>query len=225
MNEFEAADFLRQFSFWERLSPSDKELVSSNLHPVHYDAGQSIHSGEMNCLGTIFVKKGILRIYLLSGDGKETTMYRLRDGEVCVLSASCMLSAITFDVQIDAETSCDAFLIPAAVFSSLMNRNIYVENFAYRLITERFSDVVSAMERMFFLSLKQRIAAFLIDESSAQHTDHLLLTKEQLARSIGSAREAVSRNLKLLSSEGCIKVSRGSIDLLDKGKLYRQLEG
>lgn len=225
MNEFEAADFLGQFSFWERLSPSDKELVSSNLHPVHYGAGQSIHSGEMNCLGTIFVKKGILRIYLLSGDGKETTMYRLRDGEVCVLSASCMLSAITFDVQIDAETSCDAFLIPAAVFSALMNRNIYVENFAYRLITERFSDVVSAMERMFFLSLKQRIAAFLIDESSAQHTDHLLLTKEQLARSIGSAREAVSRNLKLLSSEGCIKVSRGSIDLLDKGKLYRQLEG
>lgn len=218
-----AAGFLEQFSFWEHLSAADQELVRTNLHPLHYSAGQPVRSSGVDCLGAIFVKSGILRVYLLSDEGKETTMYRLRDGDVCILSASCVMSSITFEVEIDAETDCELLLIPTAVFSALMKRNIYVENFSYKLITERFSDMVAAVERMFFMSLKQRIAAFLIDESAAQHTDDLVLTQEQLARAIGSAREAVSRNLKQLSSCGCLEVARGTIRILDKKKLYGEL--
>lgn len=219
-DSFHSTKFLETFSFWEHLSQQDKDLLSLNFRPVHYTAGQSIRSGEVNCLGALFVRSGILRVYLSSDDGKETTMYRLRDNDVCVLSASCVLSSITFDVQIDAETDCEGFLIPTPIFSALMTRNIYVENFAYHLITERFSDVISAVERMFFMNLKQRIAAFLIDESAAQHTDQLLLTQEQLAKAIGSAREAVSRNLKQLTAEGCIEVSRGMIKIQDRNALY-----
>lgn len=141
-------------------------------------------------------------------------------GSICILSASCILSAITFDVQIEAETDCDVLLIPSAVFQSLMKNNIYVENFAYRLMTERFSDVISAVERMFFMNLRQRIAVFLIDESVAQRSSTLALTQEQLAKAIGSAREAVSRNLKLLVKDGCIEISRGTINILDKKMLY-----
>lgn len=217
------AGFLEQFSFWEHLSAADRELFSANLHLLHYSAGQAVRSSGVDCLGALFVINGILRVYLLSEEGKETTMYRLRDGDVCIMSASCVLSSITFEVEIDAETDCDLYLIPAAVFSDVMKRNIYVENFSYRLITERFSDMVAAVERMFFLTLKQRIAAFLIDESAAQHTEDLVLTQEQLARAIGSAREAVSRNLKQLSSCGCIEVSRGTIRILDRKKLYKEL--
>ena len=101
-----------------------------------------------------------------------------------------------------------------------MKNNIYVENFAYRLMTERFSDVISAVERMFFMNLRQRIAVFLIDESVAQRSSTLALTQEQLAKAIGSAREAVSRNLKLLVKDGCIEISRGTINILDKKMLY-----
>lgn len=220
MNNDRATEFLESLSFWSVLSPADRELLSANLHPVQYKAGQLIHSGEVHCLGTLFVQKGILRIFLSSDDGKETTIYRLREQEVCVLSASCILSSVTFDVQIEAETDCEVFLIPAPVFSALMNRNIYVENFAYRLITERFSDVISAVERMFFMNLKQRIAAFLIDESAAQHTEKLELTQEQLAKAIGSAREAVSRNLKQMTADGGIEIARGIIQIKDKAVLY-----
>src|SRR5699024_11059007 len=134
--------------------------------------------------------KGLLRVYLLSAQGKEATLYRLREGVVCTLSASCMLSAIPFNVQIDAETHCDMLVIPAAVFSQLMKENIYVENFAYKLTTEHFSDVIAGIERTLFLSLPQRIAAFLLDEASQDSSDSLAITQENLARSIGSAREA-----------------------------------
>ncbi|WP_294146242.1 Crp/Fnr family transcriptional regulator [uncultured Clostridium sp.] len=212
--------YLKNLPFWEHISDDDKNLICGNLHPLHYEAGQSVHSGEANCLGALIIRRGILRTFLLSDEGKETTMFRLREGSICILSASCVLSVITFDVQIEAETNCDVLLIPSAVFQALMKRNIYVENFAYKLMTERFSDVISAVERMFFLNLQQRIAVFLIDESVAQQSTTLTLTQEQIAKAIGSAREAVSRNLKLLAKSGCIEVSRGTINILDRKQLY-----
>ena len=180
--------------------------------------------GSSNCIGPLFVVRGILRVYLLSEDGREATIYRVRAGEACVLSASCVLSAITFDVQIDAETDCDLLIIPTATFAALMEHNLYVENYVYRSSTERLSDLIQAVERMFFLTLRQRVAAFLIDESASSGTDRLTLTQEQLAKAIGSAREAVSRILKQLSQTGSITVSRGGIVIQDKSLLYAELE-
>jgi len=135
-----------------------------------------------------------------------------------------VLSAITFDVQIDAETDCDLIIIPTSLFSELMSRNLYVENYVYRSSTERLSDLIQAVERMFFLTLRQRVAAFLIDESSSTGSDHVTLTQEQLAKAIGSAREAVSRILKQLSANGSIEVSRGGIRILNKSLLYAELQ-
>ncbi|MDO4274614.1 MAG: Crp/Fnr family transcriptional regulator [Eubacteriales bacterium] len=223
MKQTEYLEHFRTFSFWEHMSTQEQELLLSNIREIHYPAGTAVQTGDCHCLGTLFLLKGILRVYLLSAQGKEATLYRLRDGDTCTLSGSCMLSAITFDVQIDAETDCDVLLIPTAVFSKLMDKNIYVENFVYKMTTEHFSDVISGIERTFFLNLPQRIAAFLLDESAQEESDTLSITQENLARSIGSAREAVSRALKQLSSEGCIEVSRGGIHLLDKSRLYQML--
>ena len=190
----------------------------------HFSAGEAIKLGGNNCIGPLFVVHGILRVYLLSADGREATIYRLRQGDACMLSASCMLSAITFDVQIDAETDCDLLIIPTTLFADLMSHNLYVENYVYRNSSERLSDLIQAVERMFFLTLRQRIAAFLIDESATNGTDCLTLTQEQLARAIGSAREAVSRSLKQLAQSGSIEVSRGGIRILNKSLLYAELE-
>lgn len=223
MNTQDYKNFFRDFPFWVHMPGEEQELLLSNIRQIHFDAGAAVQSGECQCLGTIFLLKGILRVYLLSAQGKEATLYRLRDGDVCTLSASCMLSSITFDVQIDAETDCEVLLLPAVVFSQLMKNNIYLENFVYKLTTEHFSDVINGIERTFFLTLPQRIAAFLLDESAEQSSDSLTVTKENLARSIGSAREAVSRALKQLSLEGVIEVSRGGIRLLDKSRLYHML--
>lgn len=210
-------------SFWPHLSDAQKTLLRERSHIAHFAAGEAIKTGSSNCIGPLFVIQGILRVYLLSADGREATIYRLRAGETCVLSASCVLSAMTFDVQIDAETDCEVVIIPSPVFAQLVDNNLYVENFVYRSSTERLSDLIQAVERMFFMTLRQRVAAFLIDESASSGKTTLCLTQEQLARAIGSAREAVSRILKQLSQTGSIEVSRGGIRILDKAMLYREL--
>ena len=164
-----------------------------------------------------------MRTYLLSDEGKEVTMFRLREGDTCVLSASCILSAITFDVEIEAQTDCRALLIPTRVLSRITKENVYLDNYVYKEAAKRFSDVVEAMEQMMFLNLTQRVAAFLLDESAKSKTDTIAMTHEEIAKAIGSAREAVSRTLKQLSKKEMISLNRGEIKIEKKEELYQML--
>ena len=223
MDRNSCLNYFQAFPFWEHMTEEDRNFLLDNIRELHYPAGAAVQSEERQCLGTLFLLKGVLRVYLLSAQGKEATLYRLRDSDICTLSASCMLSAITFDVQIDAETDCDLLLLPAVPFSRLMKNNIYLENFIYKRTTEHFSDVIAGIERTFFMTLTQRIAAFLLDEAADTGSDELALTQEAIARSIGSAREAVSRTLKVLVKEGCVELFRGGVAVLDRKQLYRKL--
>ncbi len=205
--------------FWEKLSSDEKNFLIENTGAVSYKKNSVIHTAEFECLGMLFVTEGSLRVYMLSEQGREITLYRLSAGELCILSAACVLQMITFDVCIDANSDCRVLQVGSAPFSQLMQQNLYVENFAYKLATERFSDVMWAMQQILFLSFDQRLATFLLEESAALGSDTLTLTHEEAARLLGSAREVVSRMLKYFSSEGWIQLSRGKITITDRKKL------
>ncbi len=210
------------FSAWEHMTPSQQEQFLDNTTLMHYPKGTSIHNGENDCKGMLIIKKGTLRTYMLSESGKEITLYRLGEGDVCVLSASCVLSSITFEVQIDAEEDSEVLFTSSLFFQSLMDQNIYVECFTYKTATDRFSDVMWAMQQILFMSMDKRLAVFLWDEMLKSEDITVHLTHEQVARDIGTAREVVSRMLKYFSSEGIVELSRGGIKIVDKKKL-RQL--
>lgn len=167
----------------------------------------------------LLVKKGGLRGYLLSEDGREVTLFRVPAGEVCVMSASCALNRLTLEVHIDTETATEAYLIRSSIFVRLKDQNIYVENYLYKSVAEKFSDVMWAIEQILFMSIDKRLAVFLLDEMARTHSEELHLTQEQIARYIGSAREVVSRTLKSFQAKGLIRQSRGTIWVLDRKKL------
>ena len=215
----ELAYIKSRLDFWDKLSESEINLLESNIVNVSYNKGFNLHSTDSECLGVLLIKNGGLRVYILSEDGREITLYRLSPGDVCVLSASCIINSITFDVHIDAESDTDAYLINIGAFSKLSNQNVYVENFAYKNTNERFSDVMWAMEQILFMSFDKRLAIFLLDEITKTNSNELHLTQEQIAKYIGSAREVVSRMLKVFQSEGILEQSRGSIHIIDKEKL------
>lgn len=207
---------LDKLSFWPHLTAQQKQTLSQIVQRVKYAPGQIIRSPETDCLGALLIQSGVVRIYLLSEDGREATISRMTAGEVCVLSASCMLSAITFDVQIQAETEVEVLVIPVQYLSTLMRENVYVENFVYKAAAERFSHAIRAVEQMLFYTLEQRVASYLLDESKRLETDTLQVTQEQMAQAIGSAREAVTRTLKKLSAAGAVELFRGGVRLRDK---------
>lgn len=215
-------DFVRsRLYFWDKLSDSEKATIENNISKVTFSKGSIIHNNDNKCLGVLLIQDGELSVSILSEDGREVSLYRLTSGDICILSASCILNSITFDVQIAAESETVAFLFNITAFSTLSNQNVYVENFAYRNTVERFSDIMWAIEQILFKSFDKRLAIFLSDELSKSDSTEIYLTHEQIAKYTGSAREVVSRMLKLFQSQGIIEQSRGFINVIDKNKLKK----
>lgn len=206
-------------SFWNHLTDTQQKMLIESAESRFHKKDTILHSADYECIGTLIVKSGALRVYILSEDGREITLYRIQSGEVCVLSASCVLQSITFDVYIDAVSDCELIQLCSQAFSSIIRENVYAEAFTYRLTTERFSDVMWAMQQLLFMSFDKRLAIFLLDETTASHSDTLNMTHEQIARLMGSAREVVTRMLKYFSQEGYVQLSRGTVKIIDKNSL------
>lgn len=191
----------------------------------YYLKGKVLHRGYLDCTGLYIIKQGQLRIYMISDQGKEITLYRLFERDICLLSASCIFNNIQFEVHIEVEKDSQVYIIPTAVYKKLMNESLTISNFTNQLISSRFSDVMWLMEQILFRNFDHRLATFLIDESRIDDSDTIYMTHEEIAKHLGSAREVVSRMLKYFQSEQMISLFRGGIKIEDDKKLIAIIEG
>ena len=208
------------FPFWDKISETDKDYICQNSYTITYPKDTNIHDGN-ECSGVIFVRSGSLRLSIMSDEGKDITLYRLHQRDMCMLSASCVLQTITFDVFINAEEDSECYVISGPAFAAVSERNPSIKIFALESAVSRFSDVMWVMQQILFMSLDKRLAIFLSDESARTGSDTITLTHGQIAKYIGSAREAVSRMLKYFTNEKIVEVSRGGIKILDKRRLRK----
>ena len=215
--DFESV-FEEQFPFWNQLNKSDKEDLLNNTILKQFHKEQPVHS-NLECSGLYIVKSGKLRLYMRSDEGKEITLYRLSPGEMCMLSASCVLQSITFDVYIDAEVETECYMISGAAFNRVAENVAEVKIFALEAAVSRFSDVMWIMQQIVFMNQDKRLAIFLLDEIEAKGEDIIIMTHEQIARHLGTAREVVSRMLKHLANDGVLEVTRKGIIVTDVKKL------
>lgn len=207
------------YPFWPKLSDKEKELVENAVFKEIYNKGMLMHRTEDSCKGLITVLTGQLRTYILSEEGREVTLFRVKEEEVCVLSASCLLDSITFDVLIEATEDTEVLVLPSPVLNQLIQQNPHVELYLYKSATEKFSDVMWTMQQILFLKIDQRVAQFLWDEMVEKNTMTLSVTHDEIARYIGSAREVVTKVLKYMVKENTLELKRGTIIILDKEKL------
>lgn len=214
--------FSEFFPFWEKLTPDQKKRLSADAAEVTYKKGHVVHDPN-ECTGAIIVKSGGLRTYFLSEEGKEVTLFRLYPGDICILSATCVLRAITFDVMVEADADSECLLIGSRTLGKLVEESIYVKNYALELTASHFSETMWSFEQILFMSIEKRLAIFLLDETARRKSDTLKLTHEQIAKYMGSAREVVTRMLRTFSSEGILESGRGDIRILDKSKLRKYL--
>ncbi len=212
--------FKNIFPFWDSLSDSHKQLLCASSSDAFFKSGEHIHSGN-GCTGGVIVISGCLRVYIMGENGKEITLYRLRENDICMLSASCVLKSITFDIFIDAEEDSRCAIISPQAFEKVADENKDMKIFTLETAVSRFSDVMWVMEQVLFLSFDKRLAIFLLEEMHNSQSNILTLTQEQIARHIGSAREVVSRMLKYFSKEKILEVCRGEIKISDKKKLQK----
>ena len=207
------------FPIWDQLNQDQQDRLSGSLMLRSVSKGTILHNGDMDCTGLLLVKSGQLRAYILSDEGREITIYRLFDRDMCLFSASCMMRSIQFEVTIEAEKDSQLWIIPPEVYQRLMEESAPVANYTNELMASRFSEVMWLMEQIMWKSLDKRLAAFLAEECALEHTTRLHTTHETIGNHLGSPREVVTRMLRYFQSEGWVKLSRGTVEVLDEERL------
>ena len=211
--------FENYFPIWNQLTADQKNRTQKGLITQKVEKGTIIHNGNMDCTGLLLVKSGQLRAYILSDEGREITIYRLFDRDMCLFSASCMMRSIQFDMTIEAEKDTEFWIIPTEIYKSIMEESAPVANYTNELMAARFSDVMWLIEQIMWKSRDKRVASFLLEESSIEESDKLKLTHEAIANHLGTHREVITRMLRYFQSEGMVKLSRGTVMILDNEKL------
>ena len=181
--------------------------------------GTVIHGGDEECLGLLVIRSGQLRSFIFSEEGREITVYRLFDHDICLFTASCVMKSIQFDVTVSAEKDTDAWIVPIGVYQRLMENSAVIANYTNEIMASRFTDVMWLVEQIMWKSFDKRLADFVAEECIIEETDILRITHEQIASHLGTAREVVTRMLRYFQSEGIVKLMRGSIRIIDMEKL------
>lgn len=169
----------------------------------------------------IHVLSGELRAFIISDEGREITLFWLRAGDDCALSASCVLPEITFETQLRTTKDAKLLLIPSGLYERLMTSNIYVRCFTYELAAQHFSNVMWVMQQIVFHGFDERLATYFVEEYERSGSREIRKTQEEIAEATNSAREVVARMIKQFVSDGLIESKRGVIILKDIEKLKR----
>ena len=213
-----------QFSpFWQDLTAGQRGALQQAAQLQRCAAKSRINAKE-SCVGLVAVVSGRVRVYTTSRQGREVTLFRLLAYDMCLFSASCLFRSASFEIMLEAQEDTEFLLIPAPVYDKLRRENLAAANYTAELLAQRVSDLMEIMEQWMNQSLAQRIGSFLLEEAELSAGGELALTHEEIAHHIGTAREVVSRQLKLLSAEGLVRVTRGKIILSDAEAMRRFCE-
>ena len=216
--------FPEYFPIWNKLNADQQNRILSVTDFQKVKSGTVLHDGSPDCLGMLVVRSGQLRAYMLSEEGREITICRFFEMDICLFSASCVMPNMQFDIFIEAEKDTELWVVPACLFQNLMDESIVIANYARNLITGHFSELMWLMEQIMWKSFDKRLAAFLLEEATLEDTNSLKITHEKIANHMGTAREVVTRMLRYFQSEGMVKLTRGSVDIEDAGKLKKLQE-
>lgn len=207
-------NFADYFPIWKQLTPAQQQLLSNASVKRNVKKGDILHRGSLDCLGLLLVVSGQLRAYISSEEGREITLYRLFENDICLFSASCMIQSIQFEIVIEAEKDCEIYIIAPNVYKGVMCESAPLANYTNEIMASRFSEVMWLIEQIMWKSFDKRLAAFLIEESALEQTTSLKITHEKIANHLGTAREVVTRMLRYFQNEGLVQLSRGIIEVI-----------
>ncbi|MEG1632624.1 MAG: Crp/Fnr family transcriptional regulator [Oscillospiraceae bacterium] len=210
--------------FWNGLTADERRLLVDTLQIHSYAKGTVLYYGGGECAGVEIVKSGRARVYINSRDGKEITLYRILDNDVCMMSAACMIKNINFGISIETEADSEIAVIPRGVYQKLNDENMAVKSFTLDMVASKFSDVMWLLEQLVFSNMGRRLAGVLMEQSALAESLTLNITHEKIAVDLGTAREVVTRLLKQFQTEGLVTLSRGRIEISDEAALRKMSE-
>ena len=209
------------FTIWDKMTAGQQEALVSGARRQVLKKGTVVHRDTEDCAGLLLLEEGQLRAYMLSEEGREITVYRLLEGDICLFSASCMIRSLQSDIVIEAERDSRMWVISPGVYRKLMDESALIANYTNEIMASRLTDVMWLMEQVMWKSLDRRLASFLLEEADLEGSGSLKITHEMIGNHLGTAREVVTRMLRYFQSEGMVRLSRGAVEITDWKKLEK----
>lgn len=214
-------NYLSYIPVFDHLARSEQERLSQASFIRKFRKNEILHNGSRDCTGLVLVLSGQLRVFTISEEGREITMYRLFERDLCLFSASCIIHSIQFDMTVSAEKDTEVLMIPSEAYKSVMEVSAPLANYTNEVMASRFSDVMWLIDQILWKSFDKRLAGFLLEEMDIEETDTLRITHEAIGNHLGNPREVVTRMLKYFVNENLISLSRGTIEIKDRGGLQK----
>ena len=203
------------FPFWFEINQNDraKIILSSRVLSLKKNA---IFFNSHDLDGLLFLKSGKLRFFLSSLDSRELPLYYLNNMEVEFFENFTDKTISTIlDIAFVVEKNSEILLIPYSVLNLFRNKYSIMEKFLHNLTREKFSKSLLSLQDILLIPLKDRLLKFLYSLNKTE----IFLTHEEIAKNLGSSREVISRNLKVLEKENFLKINRKKIIILDRGEV------
>lgn len=198
-----------------QLSEESKKILEDGIQITKAPAGTVMFSEGSECRGYVMLLAGTVRVQKTSEDGREITLYRVEEGESCIMTTTCLISDEEYGAEGVAETDITVATVPPATFNHLLEKSQKFRNFVFEVYAKRMSMLMMLVEEVVFKKLDKRLAQLLLDRKG----DQFEITHQDIALELGSVREVVSRQLKVFERQGLIRLGRGLIKVLDRGGL------
>ncbi|HHH45315.1 MAG TPA: Crp/Fnr family transcriptional regulator [Gammaproteobacteria bacterium] len=205
---------------WFPRSDPSLQSLRTQVQSVHLPAGQTVfHRGD-TCRNYLVVVSGSVRVQVLSTGGREVVLYRVGEGQSCVITTSCLISHEAYPAEGITESPTDALVIPQELFNEALGRSENFRTFVFASQGQRLGDLIKRVEDVAFGRIDARLAKHLVDRCE-NRPGLITATHQQLASELGTAREVVSRQLKVFEKQAWIAVHRGSVEILEPQALSR----
>ena len=203
------------FPFWLDMKQNDrgKIILSSRILSLKKN---SIFFNSHELDGLLFLKSGKLRFFLSSLDARELPLYYLNNMEIEFFENFTDKTISTIlDIAFIVEKNSEILLIPYSVLNLFRDKYSIMEKFLHNLTREKLSKSLLSLQNILLIPLKDRLLNFLYSLNKTE----IFLTHEEIAKNLGSSREVISRNLKILEKENFLKINRKKIIILDRGEV------
>ncbi len=202
------------FPVLAQLPVKARDMLFASGQIVDLPEEQMLMQQRQQCQFVPFVISGVLRIYKLSPNGREMTLYRTRSGETCMASIACQLTGDEFPAMAQVEESAELFMVPATVYHEVLDKQLGWKDFLINSMYTHLTDTMQTLEAVAFDRTDNRLVQWLLDQTKNK-AGTIRYTHEAIAVELGTAREVVSRLLGELKGQGAVSLGRGRIEVLN----------
>lgn len=179
-----------------------------------YDAGSIILNENAYIRSIPIVGKGMMKVIRTEEDGREILLYYIKAGESCIMSFLGGLHNETSKVKAEVEEDAEILFLPVDKVSLFIKEYPEWLDYIFRLYHKRFEELLDIINAIAFKKVDERLLSLLKKKSENIQSKIILVTHEQLANELGTARVVVSRLLKQLEENGVLQLGRNKILLM-----------